>query len=186
MGKADDPAQLDSASAEYAPLATYGLAVCSSAAPGRGWSRQDSNVKPLAQDGAFSGTRILSTERQATKPRKRSLSRAEPKESSSLQQRVIPPTAAINAPISSKNASKNPAVVAVLRALLRHRPAQATRRHKTGDNQIHRARVLEVRIHLPPAGSLLRTSGGCRRDLCWNVAVAKAENRLADGRSETY
>ena len=89
--KADGPAQLDSASAEYAPLATYDLAVCSSAARGRGWSRQDSNVKPLAQDGAFSGTRRLSTDRQATKPRKRSLSRAELKESSSLQQRSHTP-----------------------------------------------------------------------------------------------
>jgi hypothetical protein len=29
-----------------------------------------------------------------------------------------------------------------------------------------------VRIRFPPAGSLLRTSGGCRRDLCWNVAPA--------------
>ena len=29
-----------------------------------------------------------------------------------------------------------------------------------------------VRIRFAPAASLLRTSGGCRRDLCWNVAQA--------------
>ena len=33
-------------------------------------------------------------------------------------------------------------------------PSQATGRVKRRDNQIHRARVLEVRIHLPPAVSL--------------------------------
>jgi hypothetical protein len=32
-------------------------------------------------------------------------------------------------------------------------PSQATGRVKGRDNQLHRARVLEVRIHLPPAAS---------------------------------
>ena len=38
-----------------------------------------------------------------------------------------------------------------------HRPIPSVRRHKRGDNQIDRARVLEVRIHLPPAKSQVRT-----------------------------
>ena len=37
-------------------------------------------------------------------------------------------------------------------------PSQATGRVKRHDNQLHRARVLEVRIQSPPAGSL-RTIG---------------------------
>src|SRR6516162_9556446 len=39
-------------------------------------------------------------------------------------------------------------------------PSQATGRVKRHDNQLHRARVLEVRIHLPPAESPLRTHAG--------------------------
>src|SRR5689334_22416178 len=43
------------------------------------------------------------------------------------------------------------------------RPVQATGREKRGDDQIYRARVLEVRIHSPPAESRMNfrfLSGG--------------------------
>src|SRR6516162_160441 len=39
-------------------------------------------------------------------------------------------------------------------------PSQATGRVKRHDNQLHRARVLEVRIQSPPAESPLRTHAG--------------------------
>jgi hypothetical protein len=42
-----------------------------------------------------------------------------------------------------------------------HRPVPSFRRHKRGDNQIDRARVLEVRIQ-PAPGESLQTSGSSR------------------------
>ena len=50
-------------------------------------------------------------------------------------------------------------------------PTQATGSVKRRDNQMHRARVLEVRIHLPPAKSLLRNSVPFARvaAICLNV-----------------
>jgi hypothetical protein len=45
-----------------------------------------------------------------------------------------------------------------------HRPVPSIRRHKTGDKQIDRARVLEVRIQSPPAKSQ-RTIGSATVDL---------------------
>jgi len=47
---------------------------------------------------------------------------------------------------------------------------------KRSDNQIDRTRILEVRIHLPPAKSLLRTvSGGAllRRHSTWSNSCPK-------------
>src|SRR5215470_5244008 len=44
-------------------------------------------------------------------------------------------------------------VTSRLYASRRTESSRATGPQKRGDNQTHRARVLEVRIHLPPAGS---------------------------------
>jgi hypothetical protein len=48
-------------------------------------------------------------------------------------------------------------------------------RHKQSDNQIHRARVLEIRIHLPPAVShanLVLSRPTTRRGTSWNAEAA--------------
>ena len=51
-------------------------------------------------------------------------------------------------------------------------PSQAAGYDKRSDKQIDRARVLEVRIHLPPAWSLVRTCGGDARPDCADVGAA--------------
>ena len=56
--------------------------------------------------------------------------------------------------------------------------------HKRGDNQVYRARVLEVRIHLPPAESQQQT-GGCNHETEQPLAAELCDNRLCVARHPT-
>jgi hypothetical protein len=62
-------------------------------------------------------------------------------------------------PASEQRATARPAAWIVQPARCAH-AMKRSRAEQRGDNQIDRARVLEVRIHSPPAGSLLRTRAG--------------------------